>query len=253
VIDSLRTLWSVGMTEGALALALLSLPRSALHRARIPIWTLGVSYLAFLNHQTLYMARNLLHVLPALIALSAVGFVRLQSWAARAGAAASPARQPGRRRWIGAVLALAVLAPVAARAGWQARALGVRDTRLLARDWIAAHAPPGARVAECSEKTPVPLRGLRVKSARFRHPNLRKLKKKGYRYVVYADTVDMRYTRLPERYPEQVKSISEWMTQMNGGAKLVARFKRRTLPGWNQPGSTANIYHQPNVWIWQIQ
>lgn len=239
-LSALDTLFAVGLTEGVVLVSLLGLP--LLRRPLAPIWVLVIAYLVLLEMQTVYMARNLLHMLPAAILLAAYGFHALGSWLARTA-----------RPWTVLVLAAALLAPAGVRAGSQAQALSKRDTRLLARDWIKKRVRKKTWVAVTGEMYRVPLKGLGLRVRRYNRPNLDRLRQRGFRYLVYSDAVDLRYTRAPEWFPEQVDRIERWREEVRKRARLVARFRRRPLPGWDLPGSTANMYHQPNVFIYRLK
>jgi len=247
-LDGLRTITAAGLGWGATAAVLFWLRGPVSRRRLVPLGTLVVGYLWLLGAQKVYIARNLLHFLPATLLLASWGVARLLALAAR----------PGRfRRWrwplTAAVCATLVVQPVAL-AVVQVRALAARDTRLLARDWIAGRLKRGSPVVTVNGSgfQLVPLAGLRLREKRAVRPNLDALFKLGYRWVVYSDASDVRYLRSPDRYPKEARAARAWMADLSIRAKLVKHFPRRPLPGWDLPGSTANMYHQPDVRIYHL-
>jgi dolichyl-phosphate-mannose-protein mannosyltransferase len=241
-LDGLVTLWSVGTGEAALLVGLLWLRGPTSRRRIVPIAVLVLGYLALLGAQILFMARNLVHFLPALLLLCSWGFGRALDLARRAG------------RPVAVAVGVVLIAPVAARAAVQVRALSGRDTRLLAHDWIAAHLKPGEKVALAngSGYPMVPLDDLPVRPRPTDRPDLDRLYGQGFRWLVYSDASDLRYLRSPERFPVESAAIRGWLDRLGGHARRVRHFPRRPLPGWDLPGSTANMYHQPDVTIYRL-
>jgi 4-amino-4-deoxy-L-arabinose transferase-like glycosyltransferase len=242
VADALRTLWSVGVGEGATVAILLWLRGPTSRRLLIPIATLIAAYLVVLGAQKLFMARNVLHFVPAAVLLASRGIERV--WAA--------ARLWG---WAGTTaLSIALVFPLATRAASQVRALVTRDSRLEARDWIAMHVERGEKIALANGAgyQLVPLENLGMETRATIQPNLVKLYAEGFRWLVYSDAADLRYTRSPRRFPAEAKRIRRWLQQVEHRAQTMKVFPRLELPAWNLPGSTANMYHHPEIRIYRL-
>jgi hypothetical protein len=243
-LDGLLTLAWVGVGEGAtLATCLWRRGRTS-RRCLVPLVALVLGYLGLLGVQSVFVMRNLLHFVPALVLLSSWGIARSLDVARRA-------------RWPAISLVAVVCAllfPCGARAVTQVRALSARDTRLLARDWLAAHAKRGERVALANGAgfQLVPLSGLDLRAQRTTFPDLDVLAARGFRWLAHSDASEIRYLRSPERFPEQAAKVRVWREELGRRAVLVKRLARRPLPGWDLPGSTANMYHQPEVRIYRL-
>ena len=241
--DGVRTLWTVGLGECAMVAGMLWLRGPTSRRRLLPLIALCAAYLLLLGAQGMFMARNLIHFLPATILLCSWGFARALDGARRLGSFSV------------ALLALGLVLPSAARAAAQVRALYPRDTRLLARDWVAEHLKPGTRVVVTNGGHPysvAPLQDLGLKLHLSGRPDLDALHKKGFRWVVHSDGVDVRFLRTPERFPDEVEAIRTWTEGLERRGKLEKHFPRRPLPGGDLPGSTAPMYHQPDVKIFRI-
>lgn len=244
-LDALRTLGSVGLGEGAMAATLLLWVRGPTSRRRlVPLIVLILGYLVLLGWQSMFLARNLLHFVPTMILLAAWGICRGLEWARSRGPL------------MVAALSIAFVLPSAVRAAAQVRALGARDTRLLARDWLSGRLKPGTKVVLANGEhaySMVPLDGLNLQVRRADRPNLDALYRAGFRWIVYSDSSDMRYLRSPQRFPQEVERIRRWFEKLRPRASLEKSFPRRLMPGWDLPGSTANMYHQPGLRIFRLQ
>jgi len=242
-LDALRTLWSVGLGEGALVACLLCLKGPTSRRRLLPLMLLPLGYLFLIGWQSMFLARNLLHFVPAMILLASWGLCRALDWARPRG-------------WpVVAALSIMFILPSALRAATQVRALAARDTRLLARDWVSGHLKPGTKVVLANGEhaySMAPLDGLKLQVRRADRPNLDALYRAGFRWIVYSDSSDLRYLRSPERFPQEVERIRRWLGELQLRGRLQKTFPRRLMPGWDLPGSTANMLHQPGVRIFRL-
>jgi hypothetical protein len=123
----------IGMGWGLLAASALGVVLSVVHRrwSSLVVASLPLCMLSVLGSQHLYFARFALPVLPALLVEAAVALDWLFA----------------RQRLVGLAVTLLVIVPTFGDALRFDALLGQADTRTLARDWMQASLPPGARVA----------------------------------------------------------------------------------------------------------
>lgn len=104
-------------------------------------------YLFTISTWTMRAERYLFPLIPPLIAVGAVGLVRLWDLAVERAGKVSAAARNRARTVIGAiVVALLIVFPLLSSADYL-HSLGLPDTRAIAKEWIMEHLKPGAAIA----------------------------------------------------------------------------------------------------------
>jgi hypothetical protein len=204
-------------------------------RARQPLqWLLAafvVVYVAAISLSNLHWSRWIIQILPlcALFAAKALDEItRRLSTRLQANAQAQP------------VMILSLTALVAASSLYEIIVTDIRDsrpsTRILARQWILQHLPPGSRIAQ--EWYAAPLAGTDfVVSESFSLAEKGKLENylsEGYRHVIASSHIYGRFFAQPERYKAEVEFYSRLFMQ--------ARLLQEWTPLLTRGGPVIRIY-----------
>jgi 4-amino-4-deoxy-L-arabinose transferase-like glycosyltransferase len=174
---------------------------------------LGIVTLAYFGMISTYTVRNERTILPLLPLMAALGGMAL----ARACAKLSQVHhltRPVQRLLVFTVLAI-TLGPSLVETVAADRRLARQDTQTMAREWIVAHIPPGARVAG-EAYTAVLHSGeyetVYVDSA-IDHPRAWYCEH-GVEYLMMSEVAHGRFFADPARYPTQVRDYERLKTEL---------------------------------------
>jgi hypothetical protein len=159
-------------------------------------------YLVGISSATLHWERWLIQIRPLVVLFAAAAIV----W----GATALCVRAGLSRRWT-AIVITAVVALVSIGPAWHFSAMALAQarpsTRVTGSEWIAAHVPPGGRVAAELYTAPLDEERYRV-DYRFSLAegvaSPESYRRAGYHYLMVSSAVHGRYFASPGRYPSEV-------------------------------------------------
>src|SRR5579859_3413983 len=221
-----------GLTWPLALLALAGVGRAVWSRRLEPLLLLGfgATLLGGASLSALHNDRWVIQLLPLLALFAADALEAAVVWVS-AGWHWGSARQ--------SALLITLTAVISAWPAYQFVLQDIRQaspsTRVLAREWLVQHLPPGSRVAEEEYSAPLDNTGMIVKwqySLATGHL-LADYRQLGYRYLVTSSDMYGRYFAEPERYAAETAFYNELFKQ-----KLVKAF----WPSPTQGGPSVRIY-----------
>ena len=199
-----------------------------------PLLVFCLGYLALISTWSMQAPHYLLPALPGLALFAAGGVWDFKGWL---GVRVSLPR------WASAgLLSGLLLIPLAWTAARTVQTASGPDTRVLARDWIQTHVPPGSLIArehytpELPETCPAVIIPMFTVGSELTAPCYDLRLYAGFHYIITSDGVSDRYLANPRRFPKQTAFYRDLETRW----QLAARFAPESAAG-----PTISVYRNP--------
>jgi 4-amino-4-deoxy-L-arabinose transferase-like glycosyltransferase len=250
LMDALGYLWRFGWTPLAMLVLLVGGVFALRGQVRerttsAAMLALVLVYLALLSRQTVFFARLLIPILPALAIATAIAAAAIVRVAAN--------RIPTSALRLAPLGIFVLVAALPIRNGLrQAQAMARPDTREVAHAWMREHLPKDAYIGIVPGTYKVPAVNGWWRYRVMRLIDAGTARRTRLTHVVVSVSAYDRFTRFRERFPEEAQRFETWHEALARDATKIAEFTDAPLPGVDEFGSTVAFMHHPVIEVWEL-